>query len=690
MRLLLAVLMVAWSSPIFAQTVQVRAADHDTFSRIVFYGQSEKKWGLRKTEGGYFLRKSGGDFDLSQVFERMTKERITDLVEIQGGILLRTDCDCHANAFFLAPDMVVIDVNDGPGTDLGIRSFPLTKQQAAGLQAGLSQPATRKEVLDLGVLDRTTEVSDVVSVAEALLLEQLGRAATQGLASPKNKTEDPLDVQITPMTPRKPSVKSDVLSASTSIDVFDAEEAEVSSTEHTCAPDDWFPSEEWSQGTSFSSGLGRLRSELSDETGAISQERTLQLARHYVAHGFTLEASLLVAENSSDEADFLKQIIDIIDMHYDAPAWPASAKDCVGPAAVWQFLSSSEDRASEDLEAQLLQALPQLPPDLARIIVPRIVEFAELAGREDFAFNVATQLGYILGTPDRLVRTGRGASGSSVSAESAALLKLARSAENTSPRALLSYVHLQFGNQMPIAADIPDLVDAYAFELKGTEAGKEFGRAKLMISALSGDFASMWPSLEETFADEDLISGSYTLLLRNATDIQFLRYGTKIRGELKPELRLEFSKRFHDLGFQDLAIDWLPDDTKPETSLLRARIFVSKNQLPEALAQLDGAIGKEATRLKAEIKISQKSYAPAARDFLKAEAQSPALRAAFLSNDQALIAEIWEDDFADAMGVDLPVPTTGQTTLSESRNLITATKAKSSAFAAALNAFSAP
>ncbi|MEL7211303.1 MAG: hypothetical protein AAGK92_01500 [Pseudomonadota bacterium] len=689
MRWALAFAFLAWPVGVQAAPLKVKAADHDAFSRVVFYGQDPRDWSVLKTSAGYLLQKPDAVFETSEVYARMSKDRISDLIATDEGVFLQVDCDCHANTFFLEPDMVVVDINDGSGQDLGLTRSALTADQRAGLQAALSKRSVKPKPVDLEDLDRETELAEAVSIAEALLLEQLGRAASQGLASPREDTHLPTSNEITPMTPRNPSVESNILSTRTGLDFIDAgfEAEERQAAE--CVAQDHLPSLSWSHHGDFAVGLGHLRSELADATDRISADRKLALARHYLAHGFTLEAYTLLSKEASEEATIVKQLVGLIEQTDLPKPWPDTPVDCPGTSAIWHILAAPTDPIFEELGKSALRAFPELPPDLAKVVVPRLIELAYIADRPSLAADMATQLKYVLGEDGKDVDAKLPISSLAESSESAELLSIARSSDMKSPDALIAYVALQFANQEPLPSDIPELINAYVFEAKGTERYEPLERARMMAAALSGEFGRPFAALSTMTNDTEFETGLYAILANSGSDMQFLRYGSRDIPALHADLALQMSARMLDLGFDDIAFAWLPNDMAPETRLLRAKVFLKGERFDDVLSELAGQEDVEAKAIRAEAHLKMRSYARAARDFSDADLKASSLRAALIARDPSLMSEHLGDEQTQLLTTPLPSPT-DEMALSKDRELIALTQKKSASLKDALAVFEKP
>lgn len=99
-----------------AETLRVRAGEHDGFSRIVLDLTVPAGWSLGRDGNAYVLTldRNNVEFDLSRIYRMIPRDRIADLVQTGNGTLrFSLDCDCHANAFMTADGSVVIDIADG-------------------------------------------------------------------------------------------------------------------------------------------------------------------------------------------------------------------------------------------------------------------------------------------------------------------------------------------------------------------------------------------------------------------------------------------------------------------------------------------------------------------------------------------------------------------------------------------------
>ena len=104
--------------PVQAETIRVRAGEHDGFTRLVFEPAKKTGWQLGRVPGGYELRLADPalSFDTSAIFDRVPRRRLADVRPsgVAGVLALAVTCACHATAFETQKGQIVVDVASGP------------------------------------------------------------------------------------------------------------------------------------------------------------------------------------------------------------------------------------------------------------------------------------------------------------------------------------------------------------------------------------------------------------------------------------------------------------------------------------------------------------------------------------------------------------------------------------------------
>ncbi len=108
--------------PLQAETIRIRAGEHDSFTRLVFEPAKKTGWQLGRVPGGYELRLKDEalSFDTSAIFDRVPRRRLAGAQStgVAGILALAVTCDCHATAFDTKNGQIVVDVANGlPAAD---------------------------------------------------------------------------------------------------------------------------------------------------------------------------------------------------------------------------------------------------------------------------------------------------------------------------------------------------------------------------------------------------------------------------------------------------------------------------------------------------------------------------------------------------------------------------------------------
>ncbi len=111
-RTLAALLLSAAPLAAAAQDISVRTGEHGDFTRMVVDFADRPGWELTPGPGVWRLTTPGtASFDLSQVHDRIGRDRIADITQpAPGQIDIRVGCDCAPRAFELASGGLVVDV----------------------------------------------------------------------------------------------------------------------------------------------------------------------------------------------------------------------------------------------------------------------------------------------------------------------------------------------------------------------------------------------------------------------------------------------------------------------------------------------------------------------------------------------------------------------------------------------------
>ena len=167
---LAAVAFLAAAPALGAEGGRILSGEHGDFSRLVLRIDPGTEWSLETTEGHATLRIPGKalDFGTRGIFDLIPRSRIADVTTRvdDGGttVELALACDCRVSTLFVDGRYLAVDVGAPIDTDPG--SAPAGAAAAEGMET----PEERAE-----------REGKAVASAEAILLQQIERAADQGI-----------------------------------------------------------------------------------------------------------------------------------------------------------------------------------------------------------------------------------------------------------------------------------------------------------------------------------------------------------------------------------------------------------------------------------------------------------------------------------------------------------------------------
>ena len=420
-------------------------------------------------------------FDITQIISGGKGRRVANARLMQEGdvnrLRLILNCDCNVDVNF-SSGMLAIDIKDPPTTD-ELRSAQATEEEivkgaatAQKIQTGQRPaptrsptPATRptgKATASLfasspksargasennekqaGIeADQNVDeaVTDEVTLARDHLLQQLSRAADQGLiqfvsdaaaaqapaaenTSPRQADKNPVGPESFIETPATsdvaPSGEEKLIAspppqpveipvrARTAIDKdFRVDRAETRIAVAFCIDPARLNLPEWTQEGVFLDTALSLRSELLDEFDQPKPAIALKLARHYILHGFGAEAEQMLGLYGEvvEGREVLVDLARIVDLKLPQPSGPiAKTAPCHASATLWRRIAGlpegsslttpPEDPAAKAVsDGQMLDEFAKLPVPLRQQLGPRLMKNLIDKG----AIDAAEQLDLIL------------------------------------------------------------------------------------------------------------------------------------------------------------------------------------------------------------------------------------------------------------------------------------------------------
>jgi hypothetical protein len=512
----------------------------------------------------------------------------------------------------------------------------------------------------------------------AALVQQLARAASQGLVTPAT---DPQQRDAAPPGPLPASAQvpspagagdaadrpaAPGLRITTSMDRDAIGPPRADRAADTCPPLSHLDVPAWGGTQPFAFELGHLNSTLFGEFDTVRTVEALRLARLYIHHGFGAEARQVLGwlDHAAPEAARAGDLARIVaGAALPAGSVLAGALGCGEPGVLWAILAMPELPQDAVFDHRALRrSFVALPGGLRRALGPALVQRLLVAGHRGTADAILRHLrgGDALSDAETgLARAALAAQTGEDAAAEEALRAVTRTNAEQTGAALAETIERALARAAPVDFDDAQLAGALAFEHRGTPLGGRLARAYVSALAASGafddamsEFERLRPSLQGAEVAR-VASVLVTYLVRQADDVTFLRALMSDRiaapGAIDADVRIEVARRLLALGFPAQAARhvvraqgvWPGPDGAPGR-LVRARVALAQDRPATALRQLLGIEGDEAALLRGEALAARGDHAAAWRLFAARDATRSADRAALHTGRAAPMAQAKE------------------------------------------------
>jgi hypothetical protein len=267
-----------------------------------------------------------------------------------------------------------------------------------------------------------------VAETEAALLEQLARAAAQGLVeADMGDVENsiaaatyPLGVPPaartqTPPTPEPPPPVTGRghVSVSTSLDRAASPDRTETEDGARCLDPVFFALQDWGAPLAEGTEIGPYRARLLGEFDIANGEGVTELARYYVYVGFGAEAIAVIRRHPEDvvRGDLLTAMAQIMDHgHADSAGSLVDQMVCDGTTALWAVLAQPQLDGGHPINRRaVLLAFGGLPPHLRRHLGPGLAGKFLSAGDRETAESLYAAAGRVSegATPDLALLSAR-------------------------------------------------------------------------------------------------------------------------------------------------------------------------------------------------------------------------------------------------------------------------------------------
>ncbi len=621
-RLTVAAVIAVIAGPIAAETVKIRTAEHEGFTRIVVDFDDRPSWRLGRLPVGYGFRSADSsiEYDTSGIYRRIARDRLSELIpDGDGGFDLIVGCDCGLSTIEVANGWLVIDISQVPPSDSNPHEVSLEEEPSINSIA-FSPVMMEKEVqLIPGLL--TDALNPYAPGAERRRRSAATREYLQARIAPGRTGREDLSDDGSEGSPATPL---DRLAGIANISVVDPIAGHERNTTDeggsSCIAPDRIDVTTWGDQASLDQGLGQARTALVDAGGQPDANAFATLARRYIYLSFGAEATTVLRGAPEDTPDrtLLISLAGLVDGL--APAESEVFADqvaCPGPVGLWAALAVPPlDWKGMDGRA-VAMAFSALPPHLRHHLGPMLIGRFVMAKDDETARLIRNAIrrdpeSVHLAPALEVARLDE--KDGDVVRAAAAMADVAISNSPDADSALVSLVSGRIDRGQLIGDDLLEQLEERGYAARGTARAGLLAATRIRAlrnNGLTGDAIRILESdIEiEQMSDgqvRELQTALYSDIAALSDDAEFL---TLIMPRLDIVSEQAFSRvaigaRLAALGLPDQAREALGTDAPvpgPDERKVRAEIAILENRLEVAKSYLVGLDDSSAQELSARI-----------------------------------------------------------------------------------------
>ena len=624
-----------------AERVAVQSGEHDGFTRLVLDFAAPVGWQMTRTESGYRLALTRPDlrFDLSDVFRRVPRDRLASVWADPdtGALMLGIGCACHAFPFELRPDVLVIDLRDGPappgssferGVDgqvmppVAARSATRPRLRPPTITGAVAQGPALPGYDWLKLLDPETEPVAAMpmgppqsaAAAEAdqpipdphggetpgnapndphatlapqaddalrdALLRQISNGAARGavdLAADmpgQNAPNGPPDDNPLPQIRIGGDAGVDPAAGDRPAHALTAEG-------NRCLPDAAVDVGSWGPGAPVAETIAARTAALYGEFDRVDPVAAETAVKYLLHLGFGAEARVLIETLPLEAADapLWSALATVVDGDLARGSPLAGMEVCDAPVALWAVLARPDLTAGDRVQTDaILRAFSALPPHLRRHLGPILAGRFLARGDADTVRAIRDAILRPGGDPGPAVRLLEAElhAAEGHGPDTKALIALQSAPGPTAADATVAAVLAIVAEGGTVDIGMLTATEALLREYRGAAGEAALRHAVALAQATQGDFDAGFALLPEGDAGR---TDLWTLLAERGTEAAVLAHA--LRGGVAQVPMVprgtahRMARRLIDLGFPDAALDWLNAGTSPEGEVRAAHLLLT-------------------------------------------------------------------------------------------------------------------
>lgn len=565
-------------------------------------------------------------------------------------------------------------------TDTARQPMSETEKPGVGSVAFLIADAQeRLQELRAAQASGPTQYSDRVRDSQGAILQQIGRAATQGLLEPRAELlPDVGDIEMGESAPSPDVVQTTraneqmmdkgpaegmsepanniTINAQTSMDQAMSERLNIAMQDGQtpgCMNPARVDAAAWAKDAPFIDQIGALRSDIIGEFDQPVPGAIKKLARFYVHFGFGAEAAqvmTMLPKEAQPDAALLAMVNILEEGHDGANSVLGGYMDCDPLVAVWSLLSYEKVPGNEPIDPDgIVRGILNFPVHLRAHVGPIVGEKLRVAGYPGAADHIARALlrnEDTKSTAAAFLNSVNYNVGPDDGPSEAELGEVIADNGQPSAEALLLLINTRLDADTPMSEDMAQLAGAYTTELRDVPMGQEMARAYILSLAVSGMMDNAFVELDRlTGAGPVPLDGTLSdlmdLVARKADDPTFLTHtigaSSAARFAIDDTVGNAVASRLINLGFPDQADAFVAPmalgEAERARKLIRAEIALINEKPRQAELELLGETGDDVMAMIARARSMAGEHNAAQNIFAQINAQEDAERQAFLDGD---------------------------------------------------------
>lgn len=382
-RILFCLIFASCATIAQAQTqIPVRGGDHAGFTRLVLNLRQSQDWSMVETQSGYRLELPnwGAGFDLSQVFFKITRDRVSAVTATQNAVSFDLACQCAATATQLTSGVIFVDIapadlaeptpsDPAPLEQAALASKQVELPQFTSRATDFSPPTEAIETPTAPQLDGLREsLFNGLQRSAALSLIELEDGPPKGLPAP-----DPLTAEASDRLKI-----SDAFENAAAPSTETRSETDTASALAACPMPEQYDISVWGEPDAFTTQLAALRRDIPAEFDRFNADDVARLAQLYLYFGLGTEARMIlrsfdIADDDATRIAALAQIVEP-DSHANAQSPFADLAHCAGNLTPWLLLGSPRTATLTDATLRdLTTTFSTWPQHLRSMLGPQLV-----------------------------------------------------------------------------------------------------------------------------------------------------------------------------------------------------------------------------------------------------------------------------------------------------------------------------